>query len=144
MQRTIENATQYLDQTANVTPRQVHDGYVAEVERARAAAREMAIRFMDVRTTELADTADAVERGLRSVRSEHRRLHEAADAGRVSAADFNKQFALLCHQQRALERRVGEVERAAEHVHGIEVDPVLWADETFFGKYPHLRPDFSF
>ena len=144
MQRTIANAEQYLDQIADVTPRALHEGFSAEVEAARDVANGMARRFMDDRTRGAAGSAEDVEEGLGAVQAEYRRLLEAAETGRVSARDFSEQFAALRRQQRALESKAGEIERAAEHVRTIELDPVAWADDTFYGKYPRLQPAFSF
>jgi hypothetical protein len=144
MQRTIGQAEQYLDLIADVMPRAVHEAFTAEVQSARVAANAMATRFMDDRTSEMSSVAEDVEEGLRAVRTEYRQLLGAAEAGRVSASDFSEQFAGLRQQQRGLELKTEEVERAAERVRTIEADPVAWADETFYGKYPRLRPLFSF
>jgi hypothetical protein len=104
----------------------------------------MATRFMDERTRDTARSAEAIENALSDVQGEYRRLLGDAEAGRISARDYSDRFAGLRRQQRALEQKAEAIGRAAELVRTIEADPEAWADQTFYGKYPRLRPLFSF
>lgn len=142
--RTIADARRAFDElTPSLNP-EMYRRLDDEVKRASAGAITLAGRFADERAAAvLAERTDVLNEWC-TVRDGYAALAADAADGRISARDVTERLDALRRQHRALERHGNDVGRAVEVVERIESDPEGWADETFYAKYPHMTPDFSF
>lgn len=143
MQRTVTDAARALEELAPTLNPEMYRRYNEELTQARNAATATAGEFADRQVADVDAVREDLLRGLCEVRDAYAALAKDGESGRISAADYQARFARLRQQQRALERRAGDIVRVAELVEGIETDPEGWAD-NFQNRYPHARPNFSF
>lgn len=142
--RTLADARQTLDDLAPALNPEMYRRHQQEIHQASAAALTLATRYVNERVTDtLADRQDVLG-GWCGLRDAYTALAAEAADGRVTARDVNERLAQLRQQHRRLERHGSDLGRAVEVVEGIETDPEGWADETFYAKYPHMTPEFSF
>ena len=142
--RTLANARRAFDELTPTLNPEMYRRLDQELRKASAGAVTLATNYVNERVTDVLGTRQDVLNEWCSVRDAYAALAGEAQAGRLTAGEVNERLDAIRSQQRQMDRHVSEITRAAEVVERIEADPEAWADETFYGKYPHMTPEFSF
>lgn len=144
MRRTLRQARRaFEDMTTGLNPA-VYQRLKSELDAASGAAVTLATQHADRRVNDVMGNRQEVLTELCRLRDEFTSLAAEGTQGLLPAKDFNERLTRLQRELRATDRHVGEVDKATELVELIEEDPEAWADATFYEKYPHMMPEFSF
>ncbi|MGI9121204.1 MAG: hypothetical protein ACR2G7_13990 [Acidimicrobiales bacterium] len=141
-QRTIADATFALETAAGLSDadRRTAQG---EIEEAKRLAATSANELADARVVEVAELRDEALRELCDVRDAYAELINAAEIGRITAAECDRALNDLRARQRTAERTISRTSEALTFVEAVEADPVAYGD-AICAKYPLIRPTFSF
>jgi hypothetical protein len=142
--RTIASARQAFDDLAPLLNPEMYRRLQSELKQASAEALTLATRYVDGSVTEALAAREDVLTEWCTVRDGYSSLATEAAAGRLTAREVNERLQGLRQQQRALDRHSAAIGQRVETVERIETDPEGWADETFYAKYQHMQPEFSF
>jgi hypothetical protein len=116
----------------------------SELDKASGAAVSLATEHADRRVNDVLGSRQEVLTELCRLRDEFTSLAAEGEQGLLPARDFNERLSRLQREFQAVNRHSNEVDKATELVELIEEDPEGWADATFYEKYPHMQPEFSF
>jgi hypothetical protein len=142
--RTLSNARRAFEDMAPSLNPEMYRRLEDELKRASAGALHLATRYVDERVNEALGAREEMLTNWCTVRDGYTALANEAATGRLTAREVNERLEDLRQQQRALERHGETIGRTVETVERIETDPEGWADETFYAKYQHMQPEFSF
>jgi uncharacterized SAM-dependent methyltransferase len=142
--RTLRTARNVFDQMAPGLNPEMFRRLQKEIDEASNAATSMAGQYADKRINGLLGNRQEVLTDLCRIRDAFKAVAAEAALGNLSSREVNDRLADLRREMRSVDRHAEDVERATELVDRIEEDPEGWADETFYEKYPHMTPDFSF
>ncbi len=143
-QRTVGEAQAQLEELAPQLNPPVYKRLKDELNEVVSATNQRAVRYMNEAVVTASTVAKEALTELCDVRDQLAALTVDGEAGRLTAAEFNKRYQELTQQHRRLNRRVEKLAHDAELLEHIEDDPIAWADERFHVPYPQLRPHFSF
>jgi DNA repair exonuclease SbcCD ATPase subunit len=141
--RTINDATAELEALADVVSGPVHAALAEELEQARSAASEVALRAHEGKLQQAGDLSDRMLDDQRELANEFTQLTSRATQAEDSARSLAEELARQRTTQRKLARQTDEIGRAIEQLRVIENDPIGWVDSTLYETYPLIRPDFS-
>jgi hypothetical protein len=142
--RTITSARQAFDDLAPSLNPEMYRRLQGELRQASAGALTLATRYVDESITDALNAREDVLTEWCTVRDGYASLAAEAATGRLTAREMNERLEALRQQQRALDRHSATVGQRVETVERIEGDPEGWADETFYDRYQHMQPEFSF
>lgn len=141
--RTVSDAARELEDLAQSLNPVAYRQLQAEVSQARAAAEAFANENASSRELEITEARADVLQELCTVRDSFEALRRDGEAGRLTGADYHRQWNDLNKRQRAAERTIARLADAAESIAVIEEDPIAYADR-FYSSTPVHMPDFSF
>lgn len=142
--RTIRAARRTFDDIAPSLNPEMYRRLQQELDAAAAAATKMGTKYADERIHGVLAKRQDVLTELCRLRDAFKAVTAEAAMGNLTAREAHDRLTELRGEMRNLDRHAADVERATELVDRIEDDPEGWADETFYEKYPHMTPDFSF
>jgi hypothetical protein len=142
--RTLAGARRAFDDVAPSLNPEMYRRLQEELKRASAGAMHLATTYVNERVSDALMAREDVLTDWCTVRDGYTALANEAAAGRLTAREVNERLDALRQQQRGLERHGETIGRTVEKVERIETDPEGWADETFYAKYQHMMPEFSF
>jgi len=140
--RTIRQARQRLEELADTLNPMTFKRLSDEIKEAEQAATQVAHGHAAKKTSKLMERRNDVLQRMCETRDGFTALAKNKD--RLSAKDYADRFNALKAEERRLAAVVEDVEGDLATVQQIEEDPVAYADENFYDRYPATRPDFSF
>ncbi len=142
--RTLRQARRMFEEiTTGLNPAD-YQRIKSEIDTASGAAVGLATEHADRRVNDVMGSRQEVLTELCRLRDELTSLATQGEQGLLPAREFNEQLSRLQRELRTVNNHSAEVDRATELVELIEEDPEGWADATFYEKYPHMMPEFSF
>lgn len=142
--RTLRQARRMFDDmTTGLNPVD-YQRLKSEIDKASGAAVSLATEHADRRVNDVLGSRQEVLTELCRLRDEFTSLAAEGEQGLLPAREFNERLSQLQRALRAHDWHAAEADRATELVELIEEDPEGWADSTFYEKYPHMMPEFSF
>lgn len=143
MRRTVSDAKRELEDLAQSLNPEAYRQLAAEVSYAATAAETFANQSAASRELDITNKREAVLEELCEIRDGFDALRRDGEAGRLTSADYHRQWDDLNKRQRAAERSVARLADAADHIANIEEDPIAYADH-FYERTPVHMPNFSF
>lgn len=133
----------FEDMTTGLNPAD-YQRLKSEIDKASGAAVSLATEHADRRVNDVLGSRQEVLTELCRLRDEFTSLAAEGEQGLLSSRDLNERLQQLRRDLQAVNHHSTEVDKATELVELIEDDPEAWTDATFYEKYPHMMPEFSF
>jgi hypothetical protein len=142
--RTIAAARRAFDDLAPALNPEIYRRLQQELDAAVNAATNLGTKYADERVHDVLGKRNDTLAGLCQIRDGIKALAAEAASGNLTSREVNDRLTALRAEQRTFDAHAANVDRTTELVDRIEDDPEGWADETFYEKYPHMTPDFTF